>query len=198
MIDVEFLFEDLEKFYVEQINIFGNFITEEKVIRNSLVVDEGDPFNKILFEKSVDNLKSRKLFKTVKTNIRNSNTDNLKKIIDITVEEKPTGEIFAGAGTGTSGASVTAGITENNFGGKGIKLSTNILVSEEEIKGKFSVKNPNFRNSDRSLNTILESTSSDFLSTGGFKTSRTGFSLGTGFEQYSDLYVNFDFFYIMC
>ena len=192
MIDVEFLFEDLEKFYVEQINIFGNFITEEKVIRNSLVVDEGDPFNKILFEKSVDNLKSRKLFKTVKTNIRNSNTDNLKKIIDITVEEKPTGEIFAGAGTGTSGASVTAGITENNFGGKGIKLSTNILVSEEEIKGKFSVKNPNFRNSDRSLNTILESTSSDFLSTGGFKTSRTGFGIGTDFEQYSDLYVNFE------
>ena len=32
-------FEDLEKLYVEQINIFGNFITEEKVIRNSLIVD---------------------------------------------------------------------------------------------------------------------------------------------------------------
>ena len=52
--------------------------------------------------------------------------------------------------------------------------------------------NPNYRNSDRSLNTTIESTSSDFLSTGGFKTSRTGFSLGTGFEQYSDFYVNFD------
>ena len=66
------------------------------------------------------------------------------------------------------------------------------MLAEEEIKGKFSVVNPNFRNSDRSLNTIIESTTSDFLSTGGFKTSRTGVGIGTGFEQYNDLYVNLD------
>ena len=52
--------------------------------------------------------------------------------------------------------------------------------------------NPNYKNTDRSLNTVIESTSSDFMSTGGFKTSRTGFGLGTGFEQYSDLFVNLD------
>ena len=66
------------------------------------------------------------------------------------------------------------------------------MIAEDELKGKFSVVNPNYKNSDRSLNTTLESTSSDFLSTGGFKTSRTGFGIGTGFEQYSDLYVNLD------
>ncbi len=87
---------------------------------------------------------------------------------------------------------MSAGITENNYLGRGIKLSTNLTVAEEEIKGKFSVVNPNFNNSDRSLNTTLESSTSDFLSTGGFKTSRTGFSIGTGFKQYQDLYVNFD------
>ena len=192
MINVEFFFQDLEKFYVDQINIFGNYVTDEKVIRNSLIVDEGDPFNNILFEKSIDNLKSRKLFKTVKTKIKESKFDNQKKNIDIIVEEKPTGEVFAGAGTGTSGASITAGISENNYLGKGIKLVSNFMISEEEIKGKFSVINPNFKNTDRSLNTILESTSSDFLSTGGFKTSRTGFGIGTDFEQFSDLYVNFE------
>ena len=40
-------FDESEKLYVERINIFGNSITEEKVIRNSLIVDEGDPFNKL-------------------------------------------------------------------------------------------------------------------------------------------------------
>ena len=65
-------------------------------------------------------------------------------------------------------------------------------MSEDQIKGKFSVVNPNFKNSDRSLNTSIESTSSDFLSTGGFKTSRTGFGVGTGFEQYDDFFVNLD------
>ena len=52
--------------------------------------------------------------------------------------------------------------------------------------------NPNYKNSNRSLQTTIESTTSDFLSTGGFKTSRTGFGIGTGFEQLSDLYVNLD------
>ncbi len=185
-------FNDLEKFYVEQINIFGNFITEEKVIRNSLIIDEGDAYNKFLFDKSIKNIKSRRIFKSVKSNINQSLSEKQNKIIDIYVEESPTGEIFAGAGTGTSGATVAAGIKENNYLGKGISLSTNFSISEDEIKGKFRVVNPNFRNSDRSLNTTVESSNSDFLSTGGFKTSRTGFSLGTGFEQYTDLFVNLD------
>ena len=114
------------------------------------------------------------------------------RIIDINVEERPTGELFAGAGAGTTGATVTAGIKENNYLGKGISLSTILSLSEDQIKGKFSVVNPNYKNTDRSLNTVIESSSSDFLSTGGFKTSRTGFSIGTGFEQYSDLFVNLD------
>ena len=192
LIKVDFNFEDLEKFFVEQINIFGNFITEEKVIRNSLIVDEGDPFNKFLFNKSISNIKSKGFFRNVKTNVINSNDDPQKKIIEISVEEAPSGEIFAGAGTGTSGATISAGIKENNYLGKGIKLATNFNISENQIKGKFSVVNPNYKNSDRSLNTIIESTSSDNLSSSGFKTSRTGFSIGTGFEQYSDLFVNLD------
>lgn len=191
-INIIFKFKDLEQFYVEQINIFGNFVTEEKVIRNSLVIDEGDAYNTVLLDKSINSIKSRGLFKSVISSTEKSETDNQKKIINIVVEENPTGEIFAGAGTGTSGATMSAGIQEKNYLGKGIKLSTNLTLSEDEIKGKFSVVNPNFKNTDRSLNTTIESTTSDFLSTGGFKTSRTGFGVGTGFEQYSDLYVNLD------
>ena len=177
---------------MDQINIYGNFITEEKVIRNSLIVDEGDAFSQILFDRSIDKIKSKRIFKSVKTKIIDNKNNKQQKNIDIFVEEKPTGEIFAGAGTGTSGATISAGVSENNYLGKGIKLSTSLMVAEEEIKGKFSVINPNFQNSDRSLNTTIESTSSDFLSTGGFKTTRTGFGIGTGFEQYRDLFVNLD------
>tara|TARA_A100001011_G_scaffold166019_1_gene174679 strand:+ start:3349 stop:5604 length:2256 start_codon:yes stop_codon:yes gene_type:complete len=191
-INIMFKFNDMEKFYVEQINIFGNYITEEKVIRNSLIIDEGDAFNEILFDKSLNSIKSRGIFKSVKSDIKSSDKDKQKKIININVEESPTGEIFAGAGTGTSGASLTAGIKEKNYLGKGIKIATNFMIAEDEVKGKFSVVNPNFQNTDRSLNTTLESTNSDSMSTSGFKTSRTGFALGTGFQQYSDFYVNLD------
>ncbi len=190
-IDVNFYLKELEKSYVDKINVFGNFITEEKVIRNSLIVDEGDPYNKILFDKSINNIKSKGIFKSVKSNISDSkNKEN--KIINIIVEEKPTGEIFAGVGTGTSGSSFSAGLKEKNYLGKGITLDTNFAISDDEIRGKFSVLNPNFRNSDRSLKTTIESTTSDFMSSSGYKTTRTGLSLGTGFEQFEDIFINFD------
>ena len=190
-IDVSFFLDQLEKSYVDKINIFGNFITEEKVIRNSLIVDEGDPYNKILFDKSLSNVKSKGIFKSVTSQIL-TNDDKNNKIINITVEEKPTGEIFAGVGTGTGGSSFSAGLKEKNYLGKGITLDTNFALSDDEIRGKFSVINPNFKNTDRSLNTTIESTTSDFMSSSGYKTTRTGVSLGTGFEQYQDVFVNFD------
>ena len=191
-INLKIYFEDDKKSYVDRINIFGNFITEEKVIRNSLIVDEGDPFNKIFFNKSINNIKSKNIFKSVNTELIDSNLNAENKIINISVEEKPTGEIFAGVGTGTSGSSITAGIKEGNYLGKGIKLNTNVTLTDDEIKGEFSVKNPNFRNSDKSLNTTLESTSSDFMTQSGYKLSRTGVKLGTDFEQYNDLFVNLE------
>ena len=191
-INVDFKFKDLEKLFIEQINIYGNFITEEKVIRNSLIVDEGDPYNDFLFNKSISSIKSRGFFKSVKSNVKDSIKNPQNKIIDIFVEESPSGEVFAGAGAGTAGATISAGIKEKNYLGKGIKLSTNFTLAEDQIKGRFSVVNPNYKNTDRSLNTTIESTSTDSLSTSGFKTSRTGLSIGTGFEQYSDFFVNLD------
>ncbi len=190
-IDVTFYLEELEKSYVDKINIFGNFITEEKVIRNSMIVDEGDPYNKILFDKSIDQIKSKGIFKSVKSKILESKNKK-NKIINITIEEKPTGEVFAGVGTGTAGSSFSAGLKEKNYLGKGITLDTNFAFSEDEIRGKFSVINPNFKNSDRSLNTTIESTSSDFMTSSGYKTTRTGLSLGTGFEQFQDVFINFN------
>ena len=191
-INIEIFFDESEKFYVERINILGNFITEEKVIRNSLIVDEGDPFNNLLFNKSINEIKSKGIFKNVTSKIKDSDSKKNSKIIDITIEEKATGEIFAGAGTGTEGSTISAGIKEKNYLGKGIELDTNLTLSDDEIKGKFSVVNPNFRNSDRSINTTIESTSSDFMTSSGYKTSRTGLKVGTGFEQYDDLFINLD------
>ena len=189
-IDISIKFDDLDKHFVDRINILGNFITDEKVIRNELIVDEGDPFNKILFEKSIANVKGQNIFKTVTYEI--TEIDNENKIIDIQVEEKPTGEIFAGAGTGTTGSSLTGGIKENNYLGLGIKLDTNFTITDDSLKGKFSVLNPNFNNSDKSIETIIESSTEDLLTESGYKTNRTGLSLGTEFEQFNDLFVNLE------
>ena len=189
-IDINIFFDELDQKIVERINIFGNFITDEKVIRNSLIVDEGDVYNDVLFNKSIQKVKAKNIFKSV--NYETSSSDDLSKTIDITVEEKPTGELFAGAGTGTTGTSFTAGIKEKNYLGLGIKLDTNLVLSDDSIKGRFLVTNPNYNNSDKSIKTSIESSTSDFMSTSGYKTSRTGFSIGTEFEQKNDLFVNLE------
>ncbi len=189
-IDIIINFDDLDKIFVERINILGNFITDEKVIRNTLIIDEGDPFNEILFNRSIANIKSLNIFKDVKYN--SANIDDNNKIIDITVEEKPTGEIFAGAGTGTTGSNITGGIKENNYLGLGIKLDTNLTITDDSIRGKFSVLNPNYNNSDKSIKTVIESSADDFFTLSGYKTSRTGVSIGTEFEQMNDMYVNLE------
>ena len=189
-LDIIINFDELDKVYVERINVLGNFITDEKVIRNSLIIDEGDPYNEILFNKSIQNIKAKNIFKTVETKIKN--TENKTKIIDINVEEKPTGEIFAGIGTGTTGSNLSAGIKENNYLGLGIKLDTNFTLTDDAIRGKFSVINPNYNNSDKTIRSTIESSSNDFMTTSGYKTVRTGLKLGTEFEQMSDLFVNLE------
>ena len=188
LINLEFIVEEGEKFYVDRINIFGNTITSESVIRNQLMLDEGDPFSEILANKSINNIKSLNFFKKVNQKIL-INEENKTKSINIFVEEKPTGEIYATAGAGTSGASFGFGVKENNFLGNGIRLDSNALISSSQFKGKLSVTNPNFKNSDKSLYVSAEATETNNYNTFGYKTNKTGFSIGTNFEYLNDFYL---------
>ena len=185
-INIDFKIEETEKFFVERINIFGNNITRESVIRNQIEIDEGDPFNEILYAKSLNNIKSLNFFDEVNGEILEGNQFNTK-IINIKITEKATGEIFAGVGTGTDGSNFAFGVKENNYLGRGVKVDTNINVSEERVKGRFLVSNPNYKNTDKSLNLSLEATSVDRLGTSGYKSNVTGFSIGTNFEYLDDL-----------
>jgi len=188
LLNLEFNVEEGEKFYVDKINILGNTVTSENVIRNQFIVDEGDPFSEILVKKSINNIKSLNFFRSVSSKIEN-NDNNKTRTINIIVEEKPTGEIYAQAGTGTSGSSVGFGIKENNFLGNGIGLDTNFELSSDSFKGKFSVTNPYFNNSDKSLYVSAEATENDNYQTFGYKTNRTGVSIGTNFEYLNDFYL---------
>jgi len=116
-ISINFNIYEGEKNLVERINILGNNITDEAVIRGEILLDEGDPFTNINLDRSLANLKSRNIFKSVKSNVSKGSANNLK-IIDINIEEKPTGEIAAGAGVGTNGGSFEFTISENNWLGE--------------------------------------------------------------------------------
>jgi len=192
LINLTFDIGESEKFYVEKINILGNNITREEVIRNNLLVDEGDAFNELLQAKTLNNLRSLNFFSKVESEIIDATNQN-KKIINITVEEKPTGEIMAGAGVGTSGGTVAFGVSENNYLGRGIEFTSDVTISAESLKGLISLNNPNYKGSNRSLNGSLESTVTDRLKNFGYKSNKSGFTVGSGYEFYKDLYWNTGF-----
>ena len=186
-INLTFSINEDKKFIVERINIYGNNITRENVIRNQLLIDEGDEFNSILASKSINNIQSLNIFKSVDSKIIDN--ENNSKTIDITIEEKATGEIMAGAGFGTDGSSLSFAVKENNYLGRGIKLVSELSVSEETIKGQFNVKNPNFKNSDKSIDFNIQSLETDKLTDSGYKTNKTGFGFGTSFEYQDDVFI---------
>ena len=188
-INLEINISESEKLYVEKINISGNYSTLEEVIRNNLIVDEGDPLNEILFNKSINNLKSLGIFKKVKTNIKEGSDKSLK-VVDINIEERPSGEISLTAGFGTNGEVIGGGIKEKNFLGKGINLDTSIELTPETVKGRFIYAKPNFNNTDNTLFTSFQSSTTDLLTDSGYKTSELSFSLGTKFEQFQNIFLS--------
>ena len=186
-IDIIFKVSETEKLYVEQINILGNNITEESVIRSQLEVDEGDPYNELLQAKSLNKVKSLNIFKTVTSEILDGSSPETR-VINISVEEKPTGEISLGAGVGSDGGTLGFSVSENNFMGKGVVLSSSLRLSADTVRGNFTVNNPNFNYSGRAINTNIESSKTDKLTSGGYESTKTGFSVGTSFEEYENLY----------
>ena len=184
-INLTFKIEENEKYFITKINIFGNNITRENVIRNQFYIDEGDPYNEILAKKSINEIKSLNFFKNVESQIIDDDI-NKTKIINITVEEKPTGEIMAGAGFGTDGEVIEFGIKENNYLGKGLKVKSDLSIGSDKIVGNFDLQNPNINNTDKSANFGIRASEIDRLTAFGYKSKKIGGLIGTKFEYLED------------
>ena len=178
-----------EKFIIERINIVGNSITNDSVIRGEMIVDEGDPFSTLLVKKSINKIKSRNIFGAVEQKVTEGSSKDLK-ILEIRVEEKATGEIMAGAGVGTEGTSFQLAVSENNWLGRGINLVSAFNLSQEKISGNISVTNPNYNFTGNAVSVALDVSSTDRSTNTGYKSSETGFLLGTSFEQYEDIFIS--------
>ena len=175
-----------KKFLINRISIYGNNITEERVIRNQLKFSEGDYFEAYKLKKTIDNVKSIGLFKDITYKIEDSGKKDYKNI-DISVKEQPTGSISAGAGYGSTGALIQASINERNFLGKGINLNASITASQERVNGDVTYFEPNFNNSNRDLILGLYSERNEY-DNGGYINKRVGTKLGTRYEVYDEIY----------
>ncbi len=184
-INIIFNIYEGKKNLVERINITGNNITNEEVIRGELVLDEGDPYVNLSLEKSIAKIRARNIFKNVSYKVNDGSKNNLK-IIDINVEEKPTGEISAGAGVGTSGGTIAFNISENNWLGEGKQVEFEVELTEETLLGIVSYNDPNYDFLGNSLNYSISNRKNDKPDQ-GYENSVISGSIGTSFEQYTDV-----------
>jgi outer membrane protein insertion porin family len=175
-----------QKSLVNKINIKGNTITEEKVIRDNLIISEGDQLNSTKVKKSIDNVKSKQLFSKVEYKIEDSEKKNFKDL-NLFVKEQPTGSIGAGVGYGTNGGLLEASINERNFLGQGINLNFTGTLSSAEIKGELSYVDPNYVNSNKELAASLFSIVDDYENS-GYKNKRAGTRFATKYEIYDDIF----------
>jgi len=83
-------------------------------------------------------------------------------------------------------------VKENNWLGRGIKLESDLYLSEEKLSGSILINNPNYNYSGNALLASLDVSSTDRSTTSGFKSSKTGFELGTSFEQYQNFFISPD------
>jgi len=175
-----------QKSIINKINVQGNTITEEKVIRDNLTISEGDQLNSSKVKKSIDNIKSKHLFSKVDYKIEDSDKRNFKDL-NLLVKEQPTGNISAGVGYGTNGGILEASINERNFLGQGINLNFTGRLSTDVIRGDLSYTDPNYNNSNKELAASLFSEVDDFKNS-GYQNKRVGTRFATKYEIYEDIF----------
>ncbi len=175
-----------QKSLVNKINIKGNVITDEKVIRDNLIISEGDQLNSSKVKKSVDNIKSKQLFSKVDFKIDDSDKKNFKDL-NLFVKEQATGSIAAGVGYGTNGGLLEASVNERNFLGQGINLNFTGRLSSDVVRGEASYVDPNYINSNKELSASLFSEVDDYQNS-GYQNKRAGTRFATKYEIYEDIF----------
>ena len=187
-IEIKFNIYETDKILVNRIDITGNNVTNEEVIRSELLLEEGDPFSELSLDKSVSKLKARNIFSNVTSKISDSKELNQKNII-IDVEEKPTGEISAGAGIGTSGGTFAIQVSENNWLGTGNRIKFDLEVDTESLGGTLNYTDNNYNFTGNKLNYYVSSRSNDKPDQ-GYENTIISSGINTSFEQFRDVFLS--------
>ena len=174
-----------KKIPINKINISGNTITNEKFIRDNMVLSEGDNLSNAKIRKSVDIIKSKQIFSKVEYKVDESDNKNGKEL-NLFVKEQPTGSISAGIGYGSNGAMFEGSLNEKNFLGNGVNLNFTGRLSSEKITGDLTYVDPNFNNSEKEMAYSLFSEKDDY-SNSGYSSKKVGSKISTKYEIYEDI-----------
>lgn len=160
--DIVIQIEKGQKVFIERINITGNTITRDKVIRRELKIVENSLYNEKLLRLSKQKLEQLGYFESVEVSTpRGSSDDQL--VLNINVKEKPTGTFSVGAGFSSAESFLfTASVAKNNFFGLGISGSITAEVSGRRQQFSANLTDPYFLDSRFILNANAYRIATDF------------------------------------
>lgn len=180
-VDVTFNVSEGQRVYVDRINVVGNTRTIDPVIRRELMLTEGDAFNRTLLERSRNNLRALGFFKDVKIDeTRGSAPD--RSIVNVTVEEQPTGELSVGAGfSSVDSFVVNLGISERNFRGRGQNVVARVEWGSLRQQIDFRFTEPRFLGRDIGAGFDVFHSRYNFQNESSFDYRSTGAGVRLGF-----------------
>lgn len=182
-VNVTFAIDEGPRVYIERINIVGNTQTLDRVVRRELRVSEGDAFNRVLLDRSRNRVRALGYFKNVEiTEAPGSRPD--RTVVDVAVEEQPTGELSFAAGYSSVDAFLfDVSVSQRNLRGRGQTVIARVSASQRQQYVDLRFREPRFLDRNLAAGIDLFSTRSDFseFSFGGFKTDTIGAGLNLGF-----------------
>lgn len=144
IIHLTYVIDDGPPIYVERINIRGNTRTRDYVIRREFDLAEGDAYNKVLVDRAERRLRRLGFFKSVDIS-RQPGSSADRMILNVTVEDQPTGELSFGAGVSTGDGLVgDISLTESNFMGRGYKVKASVSAGADKQNYDFGFTDPFF------------------------------------------------------
>ncbi|WP_421728915.1 outer membrane protein assembly factor BamA [Brevundimonas sp.] len=180
-VDVTFNVSEGRRVYIDRINIVGNTRTIDPVVRREIMLSEGDAFNRTLIERSRNNLRSLGFFKDVTIQETRGASDD-RTVVNVNVQEQPTGELSVGAGFSSVDAFVVnVGISERNFRGRGQNIVARTEWGSLRQQIDFRFTEPRFMGRDLGAGFDLFHSRYDFQEESSYDYRSTGAGLRLSF-----------------
>jgi outer membrane protein insertion porin family len=180
-VDVSFDVKEGPRVYVERIDVVGNTETLDYVIRRELLLSEGDAYNRVLVDRSKNQVKGLGFFKDVDiTQLPGSAPD--RTVLQVKVTEQPTGELSFSAGYSSVDKLVAdIGVSQRNFGGRGEDARAELSVGSIRQQLSLSFTEPRFMGRDLSAGWDLYGYRYDFTQYAGYTSASIGGDVHVGF-----------------
>ncbi len=141
--NVTFVLREAPRVYVERIDVNGNTLTQDKVVRREFRISEGDAFNSLSVARSTARINSLGYFQqNFEINqVEGSAPDRI--ILEANVEEQPTGELQLSAGFSSIENFILAGsVRQRNFRGRGQTVGLSLNYSRYSKSAQVSFTEP--------------------------------------------------------